>query len=157
MAQFVVEAQFLMPVFRHTVYEADSVEAAIAMALADDDWEAQKPDYESSRETEITGVWAGDEPYCGPDLLSDASERKAETRVNPFEGTTAGADAAWATELSGAGARDSEVSGAYRAGYLDALSGYPERKDVRGCTNPINYAAGYQEGLADLAKGGADQ
>ena len=66
MPKFTIECTYDLPVYRHTTYEADTVEAAIALALADQDWEKQKKDYDSSGDTRVTGIWEGeDAAYMG--------------------------------------------------------------------------------------------
>lgn len=68
MPKFTIQATYLMPVYRHTVYEASDLTAACEAALLDDDWEASKLDYESARETYLTGAWAGATDHVGPNL-----------------------------------------------------------------------------------------
>lgn len=61
MPKFTIETTYDLPVYRHTTYEADTAAAACEMALADDDWELQKEDIESSGPNRITGVWLGED------------------------------------------------------------------------------------------------
>lgn len=68
MPKFTIETTYDLPVYRHTTYEAESLEAALAMAEADDDWSAGKEDYENGHDTRITGAWAGEEAYRGDQL-----------------------------------------------------------------------------------------
>lgn len=66
MPKFTVECTYDLPVFRHTTYEAETAEIAVALALADQDWEKQKKDYDSSGDTRVTGIWEGeDAAYMG--------------------------------------------------------------------------------------------
>lgn len=66
MPKFTIECTFDVPHFRHTTYEADTVEAAMALALADEEWDHQKKDYDSSSDTRIAGIWEGeDAAYMG--------------------------------------------------------------------------------------------
>lgn len=67
MAIFTVEATYRLPIFRHTTYVARDVNHACRQAIADEDWQHQKKDYESSGSTYITGVWRGaDAAYVSP-------------------------------------------------------------------------------------------
>ena len=59
MTSFTIECAYMVPVFRHRAYEAETVEDACRLALADDDWQHQKTDYETASPTHITGVWPG--------------------------------------------------------------------------------------------------
>lgn len=72
MARYSVEFTFLVAHYVHEDIEAETEADAIAEAkrrLAEDaiDWARQKEDYDSSRETEITGMWLGD-AYRGPEI-----------------------------------------------------------------------------------------
>lgn len=81
MAKFTVETQFLVPVYRHKVYEAETVEAALAFASQDDDWYTeQKIDWDNSREDEHMGIWAGDEAYQGDNLMPTKPAERTHVR-----------------------------------------------------------------------------
>lgn len=82
MPKFTVECSYMLPVFRHRTYEADSPEAAAALALADEDWSGQKDDTDSIGPHKVTGIWEGeDAAYSGPavavvdldDMMRDAA------------------------------------------------------------------------------------
>jgi len=68
MPKFTIEMTFDVPHYRQTVYEAETLEEAIAMARADDDWEHQDKDYDTSGPERITGIWTGEEAYEGESL-----------------------------------------------------------------------------------------
>lgn len=71
MPQFTIESQFLVPIYRsHATYEAATPAEALRMAFEDDNWDASKTDYDSCRETEITGAWEGEEAHVGSNLLT---------------------------------------------------------------------------------------
>jgi len=69
MPEFTIETTYRLPVFRHRTYFADTPEAACRLAIEDDDWSAQKEDYDSAGETYVTGIWDGpNAAYRGPSL-----------------------------------------------------------------------------------------
>lgn len=51
---FVIESTYRLPIYRRREYEAESLEEACQMAIADEDWEGAKEDYETSGGTYIT-------------------------------------------------------------------------------------------------------
>jgi hypothetical protein len=56
MPKYVVERQYLLPVYQHLIIEADSVEDACQKAVDDDDWESATEDGDGSRGTTITAI-----------------------------------------------------------------------------------------------------
>lgn len=58
--KFTVEIQYLLPVFQHITVEADSVEAACALAVQHDNWDHAREDYDSARETTVTRIAEGE-------------------------------------------------------------------------------------------------
>ena len=55
MPKFVVERQYLVPMYQHIVVEADNLEEACEKAVSDDiDWDTQEMDCDSARATTIT-------------------------------------------------------------------------------------------------------
>ena len=74
---------YRLPVYRQRVYEAATLAEACRHAVQDEAWDDQKFDVESSGQTHVTGVWAGDEAYRGqalpvPARFRERVERKAE-------------------------------------------------------------------------------
>lgn len=66
MPAFTIETTFDLPAYRQRTYEAPTAEAAMALALADDNWDGQKVDYETTGPSRITGAWIGaDAAYKG--------------------------------------------------------------------------------------------
>ena len=65
MPNFTIERTFDVPNYKHSTYEAASVQDACALALADDDWSGMQEDIESPGPTRLTGAWAGEEAYKG--------------------------------------------------------------------------------------------
>ena len=66
---FTIETSYRLSVYRQANYEADTIEEARRLALADDDWSGERLDYETSGETIISDVWLGaDSAYRGADL-----------------------------------------------------------------------------------------
>jgi hypothetical protein len=78
MPQFTIETTYDVPHFRHTTYEADTLEAALALAAADQEWDNQKADFDASGEERQTGAWAGDTAYHGAQLIPPAPPSKVE-------------------------------------------------------------------------------
>jgi hypothetical protein len=54
--KYVIERQYLLPVYQHLVIEADSVEDACCQAVEHDDWETAKEDCDNARATTITAI-----------------------------------------------------------------------------------------------------
>lgn len=68
MPMFTVERQYLVPVYEHITLEAETAEAACRAAVDEDLHplgDNPKTDYESSRETCVSGIWAGDAAHDG--------------------------------------------------------------------------------------------
>ena len=90
---FTIETSYRLPVYRQANYEAGTIEEARRLALADDDWSGKRLDYETSRETTISGVWLGaDSAYRGADLPfpTQSDETSARSpRLRPFAGDIA--------------------------------------------------------------------
>ena len=64
MPKFVVERQYLVPMFQHIVVEAANLEAACKKAISDDiDWDTQEMDCDSARATTLTAAKAVPEGY----------------------------------------------------------------------------------------------
>ena len=76
MPKFVLERQYLVPMYQHIVVEADTLEAACEMAVTDNiAWDSQEMDCDGARKTTLTFVKeipAGLEENGG--ILSDRSE-----------------------------------------------------------------------------------
>jgi len=54
--KYVVERQYLLPVYQHLVIEADSAAEACRKAIDHDDWESAKEDGDGARKTTITAL-----------------------------------------------------------------------------------------------------
>ena len=55
MPKYVIERQYLVPMYQHIVVEADNLEEACEKAVSDDiDWDTQEMDCDSARATTIT-------------------------------------------------------------------------------------------------------
>lgn len=84
MAIYTIETTYHLPVYRQRRYEADTLNEACRSAVAEDDWDDAKRDYESSGETYVTGIWEGaDAAYAGsaiaiPEQFGETIQRKAE-------------------------------------------------------------------------------
>jgi hypothetical protein len=57
MPKFVIERQYLVPMYQHIVVEAENLEEACKKAVSDDiDWDTQEMDCDSARATSITAA-----------------------------------------------------------------------------------------------------
>ena len=57
MPKFVIERQYLVPMYQHIVIEAEHLEAACKKGISDDiDWDTQEMDSDGARRTTITSV-----------------------------------------------------------------------------------------------------
>jgi hypothetical protein len=56
MPKYLIERQFLIPVYHHLVVEADTPEEACGEAIERDDWSDAIDNYESARATTITAI-----------------------------------------------------------------------------------------------------
>jgi hypothetical protein len=57
MPKYVIERQYLVPMYQHIVVEAETLEAACKKAISDDiDWGSQEMDCDSARATTITAA-----------------------------------------------------------------------------------------------------
>ena len=64
MPKYVIERQYLVPMYQHIVVEAENLEAACTKAISDDiDWDTQEMDCDSARATTITAVKIVPEGY----------------------------------------------------------------------------------------------
>ena len=81
---FTIETTHRLPVYRQRSYDPASLAEACRLAVADDDWDNEKQDYESAGETYVTGIWEGpDTAYKGatalvPSHYRETVQRKAE-------------------------------------------------------------------------------
>jgi hypothetical protein len=64
MPKFVVERQYLVPMYQHIVVEAETFEAACQLAMSDDiSWDSQEMDCDNARATTLTAVKAIPDDY----------------------------------------------------------------------------------------------
>jgi hypothetical protein len=79
-----IETTYHLPVYRQRSYEADTLDAACALAMTDEGWDDEKSDVETSGETYVTGAWDGrDAAYRGralgiPSQFGEQVQRKAD-------------------------------------------------------------------------------
>lgn len=83
MRKFTVESTYHLPVYRHRTYDAATPAEACRQAIEDDDWSAEKFDYETAGETYVTGIWSGAdaayraEPVAVPSQFHETIQRRA--------------------------------------------------------------------------------
>src|SRR5438105_14787133 len=64
MPKFVIERQYLVPMYQHIVVEAETLEVACKKGISDDiDWDTQEMDCDSARATTITAAKIVPERY----------------------------------------------------------------------------------------------
>jgi len=64
MPKFVIERQYLVPMYQHIVVEAENLEEACTKGISDDiDWDSQEMDCDSARATTITTAKIVPEAY----------------------------------------------------------------------------------------------
>ena len=57
MPKFVIERQYLVPMYQHTIVDAETLEAACEKAVSDDiSWDSQEMDCDNARATTITAA-----------------------------------------------------------------------------------------------------
>jgi len=57
MPKFLIERQYLVPMYKHIAVEAESLEEACKKAISDDiDWDTQEMDSDGARRTSITSI-----------------------------------------------------------------------------------------------------
>jgi hypothetical protein len=57
MPKFVIERQYLIPMYQHIVFEAENLEEACKKGISDDiNWDTQEMDNDNARQTTITNV-----------------------------------------------------------------------------------------------------
>lgn len=84
MSWFVIETTYHLPVYRQRTYEAASIEDACRLAVADEGWEDEESDVDTSGETFVTGICENTErAYEGtarfiPDEFRETIQRKAD-------------------------------------------------------------------------------
>jgi hypothetical protein len=82
MPDFTVEATYRMPYYRQRTYDAATSEEACRLAIEDDDWESELPDYECPGPTYITGIWKGtDAAYDGEEIAVPSHFQKIARRM----------------------------------------------------------------------------
>jgi Fe-S cluster biogenesis protein NfuA len=84
MPTFIVETTYHLPIYRQRSYEAETLEAACALAVADEGWDDEKSDVETSGDTYVTGACEGcDAAYRSralgiPSQFGEQMQRKAD-------------------------------------------------------------------------------
>ena len=84
MPTFTIETTYRLPIYRQRSYEAETLAAACALAIADEGWDDEKSDVETSGDTYVTGIWDGrDAAYRGralsiPSQFGEQVQRRAD-------------------------------------------------------------------------------
>lgn len=83
MSKFTIESTYHLPIYRHRTYDAAMPAEACRQAIEDEDWSAEKFDYETAGETYIAGIWSGadaayrTESVAVPSQFHETIQRKA--------------------------------------------------------------------------------
>lgn len=87
MSRFTVESTYRLPVYRHRTYDAPTPAEACRQAIGDDDWSAEKYDYETAGETYVTGIWSGaDAAYHGSSIAAPSHfQETIQRKVDHFQ------------------------------------------------------------------------
>lgn len=84
MPLFTVETTYHLPIYRQRTYEAETIDHACQLAIADEGWSDEQSDVDSSGDTFVSGVWPGaDAAYQGraapiPSQFRETIQRKAD-------------------------------------------------------------------------------
>ncbi|MBP0440448.1 hypothetical protein [Tianweitania sediminis] len=66
---FTIETTYRIPYYRQHTFEAATPEQACRLAVEDEDWSGELPDYECVGPTYVTGIWKGqDAAYEGEEI-----------------------------------------------------------------------------------------
>lgn len=69
MPKFTIEVTYRMPYYVQRTYDASTPEEACRLAIEDEDWSGELPDFECAGPTYVTGVWRGtDTAYEGEEI-----------------------------------------------------------------------------------------
>lgn len=69
MPRFTIETTYRIPYYRQHTYEAATFAQACRLAIDDEDWEDELPDYECVGPTYVTGIWkGGNSAYEGEEI-----------------------------------------------------------------------------------------
>src|SRR5579859_6577107 len=81
MPKYVIEAQFLLPVYKHTIIDASDFLTACREVIDADNWEGAEEDYDNARPTEITEAVEVPENYS-PDYTGVVGSLAAHALYN---------------------------------------------------------------------------
>lgn len=106
---FIIETTYRLPVYRRHHYEADTLEEACRLAIAD--WSQQREDIDGSGDTYVTGIWPEHiEPYDVPTLaIPSAFDELLQRKADGFDALLALATTAaiiWLAIVLGGGDPD---------------------------------------------------
>jgi hypothetical protein len=80
MPKFVIERQYLVPMYQHIVVAAETLDAACELAVSDDiSWESQEMDCDNARATTLTAAKAIPDGY-----ELDAAQHALTTAISPI-------------------------------------------------------------------------
>jgi hypothetical protein len=80
---FTIETTYHLPIYRQRTYEAETLDQACDLAIADEGWDDNRSDVETSGDTYVTGAWEGrDAAFSGrrlafPSRFGEQVQRKA--------------------------------------------------------------------------------
>ncbi|MEY9880670.1 hypothetical protein [Bradyrhizobium sp. USDA 329] len=84
---FTIETTYHLPICRQRTYEAETLDQACDLAIADEGWDDNKSDVEKPGDTFVTRVWEGsDAAYIGRPLrFSSRFDEQVQRKANHFE------------------------------------------------------------------------
>ncbi|WFU33609.1 hypothetical protein QA635_03935 [Bradyrhizobium brasilense] len=87
MPLFTIETTYHLPVRRQRTYDAETLDQACGLAIADEGWDGNKSDVETSGETYVTGAWEGrDAAYVSRPLpFPSRFDEQVQRKANHFE------------------------------------------------------------------------
>lgn len=87
MPDFTIQTTYRLPVFRRRTCETETLEDACNAAIADDDWDDAKRDYEASGEIHVTGIWRRHTPGTSGQAVRIESQfdEDVQRRARHFE------------------------------------------------------------------------
>ncbi|WP_407166152.1 hypothetical protein [Bradyrhizobium sp. ORS 111] len=87
MPLFTIETTYRLPIYRQRTYDAETLDQACDLAIADEGWDDNRSDVETSGDTFVTGVWEGrDAAYIGRALpISSRFDEQVQRKAGHFE------------------------------------------------------------------------
>nr|WP_210291399.1 hypothetical protein [Bradyrhizobium elkanii] len=84
---FTIETTYRLPIYRQRTYDAETLDQACDLAIADKGWDDNKSGVETSGDTYVSAAWEGrDAAYSGPRLpFPSRFGEQVQRKVGHFE------------------------------------------------------------------------